>query len=361
MRVGICGGGLGGVAAAIGLAGLGFDVEVFERAPVLRATGAGLNLWPNAGRAIYGLGLRERYDAAAVKLNRYIGLSSDGERLFEKDTSGWPLKYGAPSVGVHRLTLSTMLAEAFGMERIKFGYEVTSVESKGDKAICHFSNGESYEGDVVIGADGINSAIREQLIGGVTFRPNDHHAFRYRAVVSLDDVDVDPAAQTGFYAPGGFISTIPVGNGNAYWFGSVAGAKNLDEFIRFFSSWTKTHIPNTLSITPRETIVESPLLDVDGSPYQWTHGRVTLLGDAAHPMMPDMAQGASQTFIDAIALRDAFAKHRNVDEALHVYESERKPAANYVVKCSQKGSFLGRNKVDPIPVRYEHEIEASAA
>lgn len=361
MRVGICGGGLGGVAAAIGLAGLGFEVEVFERAPVLRATGAGLNLWPNAGRAIYGLGLREQYDASAVKLDRYIGLGADGQRLFEEDTSTWPQKYGAPSVGIHRLSLSTMLAEAFGMDKIKFGYEVTSVESLGDKAICHFSNGESYEGDVVIGADGINSTIREQLIGGVTFRPNDHHAFRYRAVVSLDDVDVDPAAQTGFYAPGGFISTIPVGDGKAYWFGSVAGAKNVDEFIQFFNSWTNTHIPNTLAITPRDAIVASPLLDVDGSPYQWTHGHITLLGDAAHPMMPDLAQGASQTFIDALALRDAFTKHKNIDEALQAYEKERKPAANYVVKCSQRGSFLGKNKVNPIPVRYEQEIEASAA
>lgn len=104
-------------------------------------------------------------------------------------------------------------------------------------------------------------------------------------------------------------------------------------------------------------LVQSPLLDVDGIPYKWTHGRITLIGDAAHPMMPDMAQGASQTFVDALALRDAFAKNRNVDQALGEYESVRRPTATAVVKCSQKGLFLGRNKVDPIAIRYQNEIE----
>ncbi|MEP9355818.1 FAD-dependent monooxygenase [Xanthobacter sp. KR7-65] len=361
MRVGICGGGLGGVSAAIGLASLGFEVEVFEKSPTLRATGAGLNLWPNAGRAIYGLGLREHYDAIAVKLDRYVGFGADGEQLFSKDTSNWPQTYGAPSVGVYRLALSTMLAEAFGKDRIKYGHEVLSIEDKGDRAVCHFTNGESYEGDLIIGADGIYSVIREKLVGGVQFRPNEHHAFRWRAVVDLKDVDVDPAAQTGFYTSGGWLSVIPIGNGKAYWFGSVSGAKTLDDFIAFFSGWTKTHIPRTLGITPRETIVESPLFDVDGLPFKWTHGRITLLGDAAHPMMPDMAQGASQTFIDALALRNAFARSSDVDEALAAYEAERRPAANYVVKCSQKGSFLGRHNVSPVAIRYEEEIEAHVA
>ena len=137
MRVGICGAGVGGLSAAIGLKALGFDVDVFERSPVLRPTGAGLNLWPNAGRAIYGLGLREQYDAISVKLDRYLNYSADGTLLFEKGTSDWPKRYGAPTVGIYRWALSSMLAEACGTERIKLGYEVTSVEDQGDKAVCH--------------------------------------------------------------------------------------------------------------------------------------------------------------------------------------------------------------------------------
>jgi 2-polyprenyl-6-methoxyphenol hydroxylase-like FAD-dependent oxidoreductase len=360
MRIGICGGGIGGLSAAIGLVSLGHDVEVFERAPELRATGAGLNLWPNAGRALYGLGLRAPYDAISVQLNRYLGYDPDGTLLFEADASAWPEKYGAASVGVYRLALSTMLSDAYGRDRIKYGYDVSSVESRNDSAICHFANGESYQGDVIIGADGIHSVIRDQLIGGVQFRPNDHHAFRFRSVIDLASVDVDPAAQTGIYTTSGWLSVIPIGNGKAYWFGSVRGATTIDEFLAFFASWDKTHVPNTLKITPRETIVQSPLFDVDGSPYKWTHGRVTLLGDAAHPMMPDLAQGASQTVIDALALRDAFAKTPDVDQALHDYEAIRRPAAAYIVKRSQMGSFRGRHNADPIAIRYENEVETQS-
>lgn len=358
MRVGICGGGIGGISAAIGLVSLGHEVEVFERAPMLRTTGAGLNLWPNAGRAIYGLGLRERYDAIAVKLDRYLGFGSDGQELFNVDVHHWTEKWGAPSVGIYRLSLISMLAEALGLDRIKFNHEVVSVENRKDKAVCHFSNGKSFGGDLLIGADGISSAIRTQLIGGVEFRPNDHHAFRWRAVLGIADIGVDPAAQTGFYAPGGWMSVIPIGNGNAYWFGSVSGAKNYDDFVEFFRGWDKTHIPSTLRLTPRDAVVESPLYDVDGIPYKWTHGRVTLLGDAAHPMMPDLAQGASQTLIDSLVLRDVFAKCDDVEHALAAYEAIRRPVAHHVVKCSQKGTFMGRNKVGPVAERYENEIEA---
>lgn len=361
MRVGICGGGVGGLAAAIGLAAIGHDVEVFERAPVIRVTGAGLNLWPNAGRALYGLGLREQYDRIAVKLDRYLGYDPDGQLLFEKDTSDWPNKYGAPSAGVYRMALNTMLAEAYGLDRIRFGYEVVGVESTDDRAIVQFGNGERYEADVVIGADGINSVIRTKLIGGVQFRPNQHHAFRFRSVIDLDAVDVDPAAQTGIYTPGGWLSVIPIGGGKAYWFGSVAGATNVSEFIAYFASWHRTHVPKTIALTPRETIVASPLLDVDGSPYRWTHGRLALLGDAAHPMMPDMAQGASQTLIDALVLRDVFAAGDDIDQALRTYEEIRRPAARYVVERSQKGSFLGKNNVNPVAFRYEEEIEIDGA
>ncbi|WP_162409681.1 FAD-dependent monooxygenase [Acuticoccus sediminis] len=355
--MGICGAGLGGVSAAIGLARLGCDVEVFEKAPALRATGSGLNLWPNAGRAIYGLGLRDEFDAIAVKLDRYLGFAPEGGPLFECDTSAWPEKYGAPSVGVSRLALITMLADAYGADRIRFGHEVVSVENFDDRAVCHFSNGARHEFDVLIGADGIYSTIREQLIGGVRFRPNNHHAYRWRAIVDLAETDVDPAAQTGYYAQGGWLAVIPIGNGKAYWFGSVSGGDTVEDFMSFFQSWTNTHIPRTLSITPPDAIIKSPLYDVEGTPYKWTHGRVTLMGDAAHPMMPDLAQGASQAFIDSLSLRDAFATTNDIDEALLHYETDRYPAANYVVNCSRKGSFRGKNGVKPIAVRYEEEIE----
>ena len=361
MRIGICGAGVGGLSAAIGLLSLGYEVDVFESAPDIRTTGAGFNLWPNAARAIYGLGLREQYDAIAVNLDRYLELDPEGNQLFATDTSNWTEKYGAAASGVFRPDLSQMLGDAVGLERIKFNHEVVSVENVGDKAMCHFSDGQAYEADVIIGADGIHSRVREQLFGGVTFGPNEHYAYRFRSVFDLNDVDVDPAAQTGFFAAGGWLGFIPIGKGKAYWFGSVSGANSFEEFTKFFSNWTKTPIPQTLSNTPSDLLVQSPLDVVHGVPYKWTHGRVTLIGDSAHPMMPDMAQGASQTFVDALVLRDAFAKTNDADEALREYEAVRRPVANAVVECSQKGIFLGRYNVDPMAIRYQNEIEPLAS
>lgn len=357
MRIGICGAGVGGLSTAIGLLSLGYEVDVFERAPDIRTTGAGFNLWPNAGRAIYGLGLREQYEKISVQLDRYIELDANGQELFSTDTSNWPKTFGAPAVGLYRPDLARMLGDAVGLENIRFDHDIVSVENLGDKAICHFSHGGSYEADVLIGADGINSKVRELLIGGVTFRPNELYDYRFRSIIDLSDADVDPAAQTGFYAPEGWLSFIPIGKGKAYWFGSVSGADTFEDFIEFFSGWTSTPIPEILNNTSKDKLVQSPLQDVNGIPYKWTHGRITLIGDAAHPMMPDMAQGASQTFVDALSIRDAFAKTRNSDQALNEYEANRRDVASAVVKISQKGLFLGRYDVDPLAIRYQNEIE----
>lgn len=361
MRIGICGAGVGGLSTAAGLLSLGYEVDVFERAPDIRTTGAGFNLWPNAGRAINGLGLGEQYREISVQLDRYIELDTEGKELFSTDTSHWPEKYGATAVGLYRPELARMLGDAVGLENIKFNHDVVSVENAGDKAICHFGNGNSYEADVLIGADGINSQVREQLIGGVTFRPNELYDYRFRSVIDLSDVDVDPAAQTGFYAREGWLSFIPIGKGRAYWFGSVSGAKTFEDFIDFFGGWTKTPIPKTLNNTSRDLLVQSPLQDVDGVPYKWTHGRIVLIGDAAHPMMPDMAQGASQTFVDALAMRDALAETRDVEKALNAFETNRRDVAEAVVKISQKGLFLGPYDVKPLAIRYQNEIEPLTA
>lgn len=361
MRVGICGAGPGGLSAAVGLKGLGFDVEVFERSPALRTNGAGLMLWPNGVRALYALGLREQLDAISVKINTYYNYDANGKLLFEKDTSDWPEKYNAPAIGVNRWALSSMLAESFGLDEIQFGHEVVAVETAHDQAVCRFGSGATYQGDFVLAADGIFSAIREKLIGGVKFQLSEHHAFRWRAVFDLDLLDIDRAAQTGFYAPGGWVAFLPIGNGKAYWFGSVSGATTTDQFLEFFGSWTNTPIPKAFSITAREAIIQSSLDIPEGLPEKWTHGRITLLGDAAHPPVPDLAQGAGQALIDSRILRDVFAETNDVDQALAAYEAKRLEAAYYVVKCSREGSFLGRNKVDPIVVRYEREIEAMGA
>lgn len=357
MKILICGAGVGGLSLAAGLKTLGHEIEIFEKSDTLRTVGAGLNLWPNSVRAIYGLGLKEDFLSVAVKLNRYIFYSPSGELIHKTETTDWEERYGAPVTGVYRKSLSEMLANAAGYQRINFGFEVVSARNEGDQAVCEFANGETRSGDLVIAADGIYSNIRTSLIGDIPLRKNPHHAYRLRALLNMADVDVDPAAQTGIFAPGAIFSVLPIGNGMGYWFGSVSGATNIDEFIHHFDSWTDSHVPGTLAMTPRESIVESELNDFERLPETWRYGRIALIGDSAHAMMPDLAQGASQTLIDAYELFKAIRDCDDVFSALEQYERVRKPVADHVVNASKRGSFLGKDGVDPIPVRYMKEIE----
>lgn len=366
MRALICGAGVGGLSAGIALRRAGFDVLVFERASELRASGFGLNLWPNAGRALYSLGLREEYDEISVQLERYWTLSSQGEVLYQRPVGDWLRKYGAPATGVYRRELSAMLARALGMEQIKFDHEVVDIRDEGSRVVCVCANGDEHAGDLVIGADGIHSATRALLYGPLPYRENQHHAYRWRGVVRLSDTDVDPVAETEVFGGRSFFGTIPVGDGLAYWFASGPGIETFDEFVACYGSWKDTHVPRTIAASPQDSIYQTKLYDVAELPERWTRGRVTLLGDAAHPMMPDLAQGASQTFVDSGVLGECLSSAAAVVDGLQEYESRRRPAAYACVYKSRLGMFKqpadadGDVVIDPVSARYERYIEGVA-
>jgi len=358
MKIIVVGGGVGGLATAVGLLKLGIDVLVLERADAIRTTGAGLNIWPNGGRALGALGLKDAYDDITVRLMKYINYSSTGALLRTIDTSDWGEKYGAYATGLHRKALNEMLANAVGYEHIRFSTEITSVKQEGNKVFCTTSDGTTLEADAVIGADGIHSQVRHSVQREVGLRENEHHAFRCRAIFDLGETSLATDAQTGLYDENGFVSVIPIGQGKAYWFGSVNGAHSIDEFIHTVSRWKGPEIPELVASTSKEVIIENHLQDFGGIPFRWTHGRITLIGDAAHAVMPDLAQGATQTLVDAAALQAVFAETLDPAVAFQRYERRRRPTADHVVACSARGNFMGGGRVGPIAERYVREVEA---
>src|SRR4051812_5985085 len=232
MRALVCGAGVGGLSAGIALQRAGFDVVVLERAPDLRVTGFGLNLWPNAGRALYSLGLRSEYEAISVPLKRYWTIASTGDVMYERDVADWPERFGAPATGVYRRDLSGMLADALGVERIRFGHELASIREERQRVVCTFANGEELAGDLMVGADGIYSTTRTCLFGPMSHRPNPHHAYRWRGHFRLADSDaVDGEAETEVFGGRAFFGTIPTGDGRAYWFASGPGLDSEDDFM----------------------------------------------------------------------------------------------------------------------------------
>lgn len=357
MKVIIVGGGIGGLSAAIGLLKLGIEVKVLERADGIRTAGAGLNIWPNGGRALGALGLKSDYDEITIRLMKYINYSSAGVLLRTVNTSDWGERFGAYATGLHRKALNLMLADAVGYENIQFNTEIASVRQEGDKVYCTTKDDNTIEADAVIGADGVYSKVRTSLIGDVSLRENEYHAFRCRAIFDLTETSFARDAQTGGYGEEGFVSVIPIGQGKAYWFGSINKARSIDEFIEAVSHWKVPGIPEIVAATPKDIILENHLQDFGGIPFRWSHGRVTLMGDAAHAVMPDLAQGATQTLVDAAALQAAFVETLNPVEAFQRYEQRRRPTADNVVACSARGNFMGGCRVDPIAIRYVNEIE----
>lgn len=366
MRVLICGAGVGGLSAAIAVRQAGHEVAVFERAADLRPEGFGLNLWPNAVRALYALGMREAFDNIAVPLERYWTLSSEGEVLYDRFVGDWPEKYGAPVTGVYRRQLSDMIANTLGLEYITFNSELASVRQDSKSVTCTFTNGQEATGDIMIGADGIHSTTRASLYGELPYRENPHHAHRWRGLVKLSDTDIDPNAETEVFGGRSFFGTIPVGHGLAYCFASGPGIEDKGEFMARYGSWKNTHVPRTIAAIPPGELYQTKLLDVAELPERWTHGRVTLLGDAAHPMMPDLAQGASQTFVDSAVLGECLNGATDGEEALREYEERRRPDAYRTVELSRLGMFThpadgSEGEIDPISARYERGVEGAAA
>jgi FAD-dependent urate hydroxylase len=232
--------------------------------------------------------------------------------------------------------------------------------------VCVLANGDEVAGDVLIGADGIYSRTRTCLYGPLPHRENPHHTYRWRGNIRLADTDVDPEAETEVFGGRAFFGTIPTGQGRAYWFASGPGINTLHDFVACYGAWEQTHVPGTIAASAGDEIQPTKLLDLAEPPARWTQGRVTLLGDAAHPMMPDLAQGASQTFVDAVVLGECLSGGTAIEDGLREYEARRRPAAYAVVELSSRGMFSrardgsDREEVDPIALRYERGVEGVA-
>lgn len=363
-KVVIIGAGVGGLAAGLALKRAGLNVTVFERHPELRTAGVGLNLWPNGVRVIYELGLRESFEEAANLLDHYRTYSSDGRLIGDEDVAAYRTRFGAPLTGVYRRELNQMIADALGAEHLRFDHELTAIEQQADRVVCAFANGERVTADVVIGADGIYSTVRGQLFGERRFRSDEH--VRWRGLFRVEDAGIDPAAEVDVIGPDGHLGWLPIGRGYAYWYAAGEQLFDKETALGHFRSWTATQVPDVLAATPDETIIRNELMDFETPLERWGEGRVTLLGDACHPMMPGVAQGANQALQDALALTESLTSEPDVERALRAYEAARMPIAHRVVEVSRslfdyedKLGELSEVQNNPIFNRYVEIVEGA--
>jgi salicylate hydroxylase len=356
LRIGINGAGIGGLAAAIALRQLGMDAVVYEQAPRFARVGADINLTPNAVRALDGLGVGEALrETAARPSHRISRMWDSGE-----ETSRLPMqedaerRYGAPQLTMHRADLMTALEAAFPAECVRLGHKAVAVEPHADGATLRFANGAAEHVDVLVGADGIHSTVRTALFGQES--PIFTGVVAYRAVVPAERLAGVPNldAFTKWWGPDAAtqIVTFPLNRGrDIFVFATVAQqawrheswtTPGRVEDLR--SAYAGFHPEARALLDACDEVLISALYVRDPLPA-WSTGPVTLMGDACHPMMPFMAQGAGMAIEDGVVLARCLADAARdgaagVPAALARYQAARHERTSRIQIGSRSNAWL---------------------
>jgi salicylate hydroxylase len=365
VRVVIIGAGIGGLAAAVALRQRGVEVQLYERSAKLEEVGAGIQVGPNAVKVLRALGLEDELRRNAFEPTNMVSLKWDDASLRYRE----PLKataaatYGAPYMTAHRADLHGLLRAALPERIIELGANCVGAATVNGTAVARFADGSEVEGDAVIGADGIRSAIRAQLFGAD--QPRFTEMMCWRAMVPMAcvptrigkarSVKLEQGEYFGWIGPNGHVICYPIGNGDTLnifaghvtreWVAeSWSVASSRDELLAAYDGWNEALLSMYRHVA---NVFKWGIYDRDPLP-EWTQGRVTLLGDAAHPTMPTLAQGGNMAIEDGYVLARNLARHDDIAKALQAYVAERQPRTSRVTLQSRQ-QFANNRKVPPPP------------
>ena len=349
----VIGGGIGGLTLALSLHQAGIACRVFEAAPEVRPLGVGINLLPHGMRELAELGLEERLASVAVETREMCFYNRFGQFIF-KEPRGRFAGYGWPQLSIHRADLHEVLLQAvrerLGADAVQLGMKFVSVERGHHGVTARFENGAAAAGSCVVGCDGIHSAVRRML-----FPHEGPPAYQginmWRGVTRMKPFLTGASMAVAGWLEVGKLVVYPIrrsehpaldadGRQLVNWVAEIQSPRNvmqdwnlggrIEDFYPAFEGWRFDWLDCAAMIRNAEQVLEYPMVDRDPLPW-WTQGRVTLLGDAAHPMYPRGSNGAGQAIIDARTLTGCLRKNRNIGDALKEYERARLKAANDLV------------------------------
>ncbi len=346
-NVAIVGGGIGGLAAALGLVRRGIDVDVYEQAPELRELGAGVQISANGTHVLHALGLKEALEKVQVlPAGKAIRLWNTGQswKLFDLGMESVE-RYGYPYITIHRGDLHGVIAEALLAAKpgaIHFGRKCVGLSQTPDHVELRFETGEPVKAQLVVGADGVHSVVRASLFGAP--KPQFCGIIAWRGVIPMERVpaSVSRTIGTNWVGPGGHVVHYPLRAGKLLNFVGMGERPDwtvegwnvrgtTEEVLNDFRGWhPDVHaLIRNIDVPYKWALALRPTMDA------WSRGRCTLLGDACHPMVPFLAQGAVMALEDGLVLARALEKYPGDHEtALTRYEKARLARANKVVTGS---------------------------
>ncbi|MFI8104594.1 FAD-dependent monooxygenase [Streptomyces sp. NPDC086023] len=355
----VLGAGIGGLTAAIALRGAGLDVEVYERAGELRAAGSGLSVMSNAVGALDSLGAGIDLERRGTALESYHVRTGRGRLIREFPFPEIIGRLGVPSVLITRADLQAALLEAADGIPLTLGAAATGFESGEDPrdgVRVRFEDGSEAHGDVLIGADGFNSVVRRQLVGPEDSRDSGYIC--WLAVVPFSHPRFAPGSVTHYWGSGKRFGMVDMGGGRLYWWGTknMPAERSADwrgdksEILAAYAGWAD-EVQEAIRATPEESVIAVPSRD-RAFLERWGRGPVTLLGDAAHPMLTSLGQGSGMAIEDAVVLGRALKGAADLPRALRRYEDERRERTRAMVAASRGISTFEQSE-DPVrrPVR----------
>ncbi len=343
MRIVIIGGGIGGLAAALALRREGFEPAVYERAPKLLEVGAAIALWPNAFRVLERLGLGETILARAGRMRSVRWLGRGGR---EYNHFTFP-ETDAPAVALRRADLQGALLRALPAGSVHLDKTFAGFSEAGEEVRARFEGGTEVACDVLVGADGLHSRVRAQLLedGEPVYRGYTV----WRGVARLEHAALQMGTASEIYGEGQRFGVGPVGLGRTGWWATanepLAAAESASEHApklsRLFEGWCAP-VCELIAATPSENILRNAAYDRPAA-ARWGAGRVTMLGDAVHPMTPNLGQGGCVAVEDAAVLARCLAKYNDAYVALRIYESRRRARAERIALYSRLYGAFGQS------------------
>ncbi|SMB91004.1 monooxygenase FAD-binding [Hymenobacter roseosalivarius DSM 11622] len=339
MRFIIVGAGIGGLATALALRQQNHDVQVVEAASELREIGAGVVLGANAMQALDRLGVHDAVQAAGFPITCVSLLDRRGRVLNDIDTTPFTRRIGYDNLAIHRADLQRILLANLPPGVVHLSKTLERFEEEDNWVTAYFTDGSQVEGQALLGADGIRSRVRRQLLPASQPRYAGYTC--WRGVIEAQALNLPPGRSTETWGGTGRFGVVPLGNGQVYWFACINSpeaqnpryrAFRLADLQRHFADY-HSPIPELLALTTDEQAIWGDIIDLKPL-RRFNFGRVLLLGDAAHATTPNMGQGAGQAVEDAAVLASCLAQAASIESAFQAFDQQRRPRTTRIVRQS---------------------------